>query len=53
MQFLSSEERSVQDTALLTEFLALQSVPQEILYMAGYNANTHSFFKNSVVMVQD
>jgi len=52
MKFLPSEERSVQETALLTGFLALQSVSQEILCMAGYTATLISFFKNSVFMVQ-
>jgi len=40
MKFLPSE-RSVM--ALLTGFLALQSISHEILCMAGYNANTHLF----------
>jgi hypothetical protein len=51
MKFLPSEERNVQDTAL-TGFLALQSLSQEIVCMAGYKATPTSFFKNAVFMGQ-
>jgi hypothetical protein len=47
---MPSEERSVQDTALMTGFLALQYITQEVLCRAGYNAN-HPFLSLKIVFM--